>query len=160
MALITDIKGILINLLNQDDGWANLFTHQGWTISAQALSNMSDSDLSNALLNTTLTIDRTLAGFEDFSASSAHLITPGKPYDSLLYHAFASANVVEAPNGNELRVYPDLKAIDTIENYVFASKNTTIDELVSEAKEVMGFPAHTPLELAVAVFGGLCICCC
>lgn len=54
------------------------------------------------------------AGFDDFAGN--HLIKPGYPAFSLLYHALASPRVRSA----QFTAYPSLEQIDLLENYIYA----------------------------------------
>lgn len=83
---------------------------------------------------------RAAPGFEDFSSDEAKGIEPGLPAASLLYHAFASPSV--HPAGLRSIDYLSEERIDTIENYIFAKAERSLDDLLLAA-------AGQPLALAV-----------
>jgi hypothetical protein len=56
-------------------------------------------------------------------------IEPGNPSRSLLYHAFASPNVINKIDNSELKHFPTIAEIDTIENYVYGINPPSIKEL-------------------------------
>lgn len=120
------------------NGWDLLLAKHGLRIdqsTPDALAEELQRELSR--------IDRTLPGFEDFSADGKRGIEPGSPARSLLYHAIASPNVVFGADGNRLTLFPDLNEIEVVENYVFGRAAPRINELVD---------FHAPSELAVVVF--------
>ena len=78
------------------------------------------------------------------------MITAGQPSHSLLYHALASPNVFEQPDGTELTAFPSLQQIDVIENAVFGTQPPTLEQLRAKADTLLG--QTTPAELAVAVY--------
>jgi len=80
-----------------------------------------------------LTRRKLFAGFEDFVSTDVAGIKPGAPAHSLLYHALASPNVLNGVDGSQLGVFPTLAEIETVENYVFAVKQATLDELLADA---------------------------
>jgi hypothetical protein len=82
-----------------------------------------------AELAKTLTVDRGVAGFADFAAAGQRGIEPASPARSLLYHAFASPDVVDA----SLKEYPTLAEIDALENYVYGVKPPAFSELKTAA---------------------------
>ena len=73
-------------------------------------------------LQKTLAVDRTLLGFEDFADDGVRAIEPGSPSRSLLYHALASPNVLNAEDGTPLDVFADPAELDALENYIFGVK--------------------------------------
>lgn len=54
------------------------------------------------------------AGFDDFAGT--HMIKPGFPAFSLLYHALASPRV----RPSDVKAYPGLDQLDTLENYIYS----------------------------------------
>lgn len=133
MALIDDVKRICNRLAPQ--GWGDLLAQHGLNITA---ANLAD-ELSKKLTN----IVRSARGFEDFALEGERGIEPGHPARSLLYHALASPNVLTGINGSDLKEFPTLAELDTIENYVFGVRPPTIDELRVRAQN---------LPLAIVVF--------
>lgn len=123
MALIDDVTNICNRL--KDQGWAELLLTHGLDITA--------SDSRKELHKELTQIDRSLPGFEDFSLEGKRGIEPGYPGRSLLYHVFASPNVIVGPNGNSLSAFPTLAEIEVIENYVYGSSAPSILELMQKA---------------------------
>lgn len=148
--LLEDIKVALVTLFEADPGWETLFQHCGWNITASTLSSLNDAALEAQLLDTELTIDHEVTGFEDYFSGGSRLITPGQPYASLLYHALVSPNVTTQPDGTELQSYPELTTIESVENYVFAARKNSIDQLIDEARESLGLDESA--EVAIALF--------
>ena len=77
------------------------------------------ADLASELSKPLGSIDRTYPGFGDFAAAGMRAVEPGKPENSLLYHALASPTVVALRDGTELGGFPTLGEIEAIENYVY-----------------------------------------
>ncbi|WP_430967355.1 hypothetical protein [Spongiimicrobium sp. 2-473A-2-J] len=121
MALIDDVKNILNELAPH--GWKELFEEHGLDIISETLQQ--------DLIKKPLAVNRNLDGFKDFSKDGKFAITPGIPSQSLLYHALASPAVLTAPNGNKLSKFPTIKQIETIENYVYASTNRNLKDVIS-----------------------------
>lgn len=84
-----------------------------------------------AELAKTVTVDRSVPGFADFAATGQRGIEPGSPARSLLYHAFASPDVVDAG----LTDYPTLAEIDALENAIYGAARTTLAALQAAAGE-------------------------
>lgn len=100
-------------------------------------------NLESELIKPLTKIDRTCPGFGDFASHGTKAIEPGHPDQSLLYHALAAPSVVAKRDGTKLAGFPTLEEIETIENYIYASRKTTIADLrEGVAKE----------DLAVVVF--------
>jgi hypothetical protein len=74
-------------------------------------------------------IDRSYPGFGDFALAGHRGIEPGRPDESLLYHAFAAPTVVSDPAGHMLGGFPTIAEIDIIENYIYAARAATLDAL-------------------------------
>jgi hypothetical protein len=123
MALINEVKKVCDRLAPQ--GWRDLLLQHGLDITA---ANLAD-ELSRGLPN----VKRGVKGFEDFSLEGRRGITPGQPAKSLLYHAFASANVVMRADGTRLSVFPTLAEIESVENYVFAADAPSLQQLKNRA---------------------------
>ncbi|HEX7154843.1 MAG TPA: hypothetical protein VF618_25395 [Thermoanaerobaculia bacterium] len=104
-------------------GWDRLMRRHGL--------NLKAADL-RAELAKPLTVNRNLAGFEDFAAEGVRGIEPGQPARSLLYHAFASPNVL-TDSGVRLKDFPTLAEIEAVENYVFGVEPPSIQELTALA---------------------------
>lgn len=133
MALIDDVKRICQRLAPH--GWRDLLLQHGLDITADNLKRELLKELSH--------IDREIEGFEDFAFEGKRGIQPGNPARSLLFHAFASPNVVKGVNGEELTAFPTLGEIDIVENYVYGVKLPSIKEIQVRANRA---------PLAIAVF--------
>jgi hypothetical protein len=75
-------------------------------------------------------------GFDD--AAGVRLIEPGNIALSLLYHALASPRV----KPGEVRVYPTIKQLDTLENYIYALKKWEDYGIKSNGDHVMAVFAY------------------
>ena len=121
MALIDDVINVLKDLA--DHGWEDLFKAHGLNIKSRSLKK----DLTSKPLN----INRKINGFKDFAEEGFLAITPGIPSQSLLYHALASPSVLTDSKGKKLSKFPTFKQIEIIENFVYASTNRTISDLIN-----------------------------
>jgi hypothetical protein len=109
-------------------GWKALLKQHGLDLSAKDLV----AELSRPLPK----IDRTLSGFEDFSAAGRRGIEPGSPSRSLLFHAFASPRVMDFQSGGRsrrLKGFPTIAEIEAIENYVYGADPPSIEDLRARA---------------------------
>lgn len=88
-------------------------------------------------------IDRSVAGFSEFAPEGRRAVEPGRPAASLLYHAFASADVQFDGFGSELAAFPTLAEIEAVEDYVYGAAPPSLGELRERAQ---GHP------LAIVVF--------
>ena len=64
----------------------------------------------------------------------------------------ASPNVVAHVDQRMLTSYPTMAEIESVENYVYASKNATLDQLAQEAQDLLGSSAGSSITLAACVF--------
>ena len=103
---------------------------------------MKAADLAGELDKKLTRIARGAKGFEDFALEGERGIEPGHPARSLLYHALASPNVLTGVGGSDLKAFPTLKELDTIENYVYGVRPPSIPELRALA-------ANAPLAIVV-----------
>jgi hypothetical protein len=133
MPLIDQVKAACSRLASH--GWRDLLLAHGLDITA--------ADLAAELNRTLPDIKRSVKGFEDFALEGSKGITPGQPAQSLLYHAFASANVVFRADGTRLSVFPTLAEIEAVENYVYATAALSLQQLKNRAGTA---------QLAVVVF--------
>jgi hypothetical protein len=139
MPLISDVKAVCDRLGTA--GWRDLLlavTTDQLDIS-QATSAALEVELGKQLPG----IDRRQPGFEDFSRDGTRGVTPTVPAQSLLYHAFASPNVLNDAAGIKLRSFPTLRELEVVENYVFGAQTLSLDDLLHKAGQD---------ELAVVVF--------
>ncbi|BCX68039.1 hypothetical protein [Pseudomonas izuensis] len=123
MAVIDDVEAVCTRLAS-DSGWHALFLHHGLDIKARPLA---------AELSKTLSVDRTLKGFEDFSLTGQRGIEAGKPARSLLFHALASPNVLKGPDGKAFSLFPTAAEIETVLNYVYGSRLPSMTDLQQQA---------------------------
>jgi hypothetical protein len=91
------------------------------------------ADLGRELAKPLGRIDRQVAGLADFAPGGTRGIEPANPAASLLYHLFASSDVVEDGSGKPLRAFPSLGEIEAVENYVYGVKPPSIAELRARA---------------------------
>lgn len=124
MALIDEVKTICARLA--PFGWAELLKEHGLDISAANLKKELARELPQ--------IKRRMRGFEDFALEGIRGIEPGHPARSLLYHAFASPNVLTRIDGSDIKKFPTLAELDVIENYVFGAVPPSLEELRERAK--------------------------
>lgn len=111
-------------------GWRDLLLLHGLDITSGTLRE----ELANPLR-----INRTLPGFEDFSDSAMRGIEPGRPADSLLFHAFASPNVSTNIRGEALTEFPTAAEIEQVLNYVYGAVPPSLETFGDQ-------------QLAIAVF--------
>lgn len=102
------------------------------------------TDLEHELLKPLVKIDRTCPGFGDFALHGSRAIEPGQPDQSLLYHSLAAPTVVATRGGAELRGFPTLAEIETVENFIYAARKATLADIKTHAGTA---------DLAVVVFG-------
>ncbi|MDX6688623.1 MAG: hypothetical protein QOG15_80 [Solirubrobacteraceae bacterium] len=133
MALIDDVTAACKRLAPA--GWGGLLAAHGLDIGAP--------DLRSELLRALPDIDRTVPGFEDFADEGTRGIEPARPAQSLLYHAFASPNVLTQISGQPLEAFPTLEEIDAVENLAFGIETPSLAEVSAP------FPGAL---MAVAVF--------
>ncbi|MGC4094883.1 MAG: hypothetical protein QM756_44590 [Polyangiaceae bacterium] len=122
MALIDEVKKLCSRL--GPAGWERLFARHGLDI--------RNPDLAAELARPLASINRSLAGFEDFAAEATRGVEPGVPARSLLYHAFASLNVQSSPE-LPLTEFPSPRELEVLENYVFAAWRPSLSELTGIA---------------------------
>jgi hypothetical protein len=133
MTLLHPVKALCAKLA-RNPRWKALFARHGL--------NLAAADLAKALQKP-LAVDRSLVGFDDFADDGRRAIEPGSPSRSLLYHALASPNVVTAPDGIPLDLFPTPADLDAVENYIFGVNTPSLDDLRAR------FPKQT---LTVVVF--------
>lgn len=132
MSLINDVQAICNRLA--PEGWGDLLAQHGL--------DMKAADLAAELGKKLTRIARNAKGFEDFALEGERGIEPGHPARSLLYHALASPNVLTGVDGSDLKAFPTLKELDTVENYVYGVRPPSIPELRARA-------ANAPLATVV-----------
>jgi hypothetical protein len=111
-----------------DAGWAELFEQHGLDIRA--------ADLGGELARTLDHIDRRAPGFEDFAVEGRRGVEPGKPAQSLLFHAFASPQVTSWRSSSGERTltnFPTPGEIELVENYVYGVVPPSIGDLRARA---------------------------
>src|SRR5688572_3227767 len=102
-------------------GWAKMLMRHGLDINA--------TDLAAELTRELSTIDRSLDGFQDFAAEGVRGIEAGKPSLSLLFHAFASPQLITGVDGRPLTAFPTPLEIEAVENFVYGVKPPSIQDL-------------------------------
>ena len=118
-------------------GWQELMLAHG--------INLLADDLATELLKPLESIRRDLPGFEDFALEGNRGIAPGKPAYSLLFHAFASPQVLTYPSEAgqvDLKAFPFPSEIEAVENYVYGVEPPSLQDL-------HGSVGHAPLSLVV-----------
>ena len=129
MALIDELQKICQRLAPL--GWRDLLmkvTHNSLDI-----QQTSPAKLKAALTKPIANVDRTLPGFEDFDGNGRQGITPGRPSQSLLYHALASPCVTRDGTGAPLLEFATPTEIETVENAVFGLEPPKLASLVQAA---------------------------
>ena len=109
-------------------GWHALLNHHGLDIEAR--------DLASELAKPLSRIDRSFPGFEDFAREGMRGIEPGKPAHSLLFHAFASPQVLTFPfdaGQVPLKDFPTLAEIEAVEDYVYGAHPPSLEGLRAAA---------------------------
>jgi hypothetical protein len=125
-------------------GWEELMAAHGARLpNASADGAAWAASLSTDLLK----IDRKLVGFRDFAPQGRRLIEPGRPGESLLYHALASPAVTQTPRGQPLGAFAMPAELEAVENYVFAVRQATLDSIQAQARELAG--PNATVDLAV-----------
>ncbi len=127
MALIDDVKDICDRLAPL--GWRDLLLKI--TDGAVDIKQASARALSGSLLADIAKIDRTLPGFQDFSAKGKKAITASNPAESLLYHALASPLVVRDHLGKRLEGFPDPAELEKLENYIFSLSADSLKNFIA-----------------------------
>jgi hypothetical protein len=132
MPLLNDVKEILNRLGSL--GWRDLLFQHGLDIAAP--------DLEAELTRSLPAIQRNLSGFASFTMSGIRGVEPGAPARSLLYHAFASADVHPTLDGNpspDPNVYPTLTELDTLENYIYSLARRTLSAFTNPVIVVVAY---------------------
>ena len=105
MPLIDEVQSLCERLAPL--GWHDLLLLHGLDIQARPLAEE---------LSKVLAVDRSVKGFEDFSLQGTRAIETGNPARSLLYHALASPNVLQAANGDALTDFATAAELETLLN--------------------------------------------
>jgi hypothetical protein len=105
-------------------GWKELFALHGLNIEAKNLKE----ELSRELV-----VDRSQPGFEDFASEGVRAIEPFHPAHSLLFHAFASPQVIlfhdKKGQKSKLKQFPTFEEICIIENLVYGILPPSLPEI-------------------------------
>lgn len=139
MALIDEVKAACDRLAPL--GWRDLLLAA--TGGALDVAQATPAALKGVLGRPLAAIDRRLPGFDDFHPDGTRGIVPGRPAESLLYHAFASPRVARGKGGALLGGFPTLTEIEAVENLVFGIDPPTLASVVA---------ASGAERLAVAVY--------
>ena len=135
MALLQEFRELLQRLAA--GGWQPLFERLGLDPGSASLKADLLRDVDD------IAGIRTLAGFEELCGRARRLIEPGKPAESVLFHAIASPAVRVAPDGADLTAFPTAADLDLAENIVFGLQPPSLPDIVAR------FPGQN---LAVGVF--------
>ncbi len=150
MALIHQVKTACARLA--PGGWDEVFARFGLDIKAGNLGQ----ELARALPKLAGTTRPSVPGFEDFSRRGVRGVEPGVPDRSLLYHGFASPNVIRTPDGTLLTRFPTPAELEALEHYIYGLEppGTTTASLRQCIRRRTGLsPAvASTLKFAVAVF--------
>lgn len=126
MSLIDDVKAVCDRLGSR--GWRDLLL--AVTGNRLDIRQATAQALGVALGQPLPAIDRQRVGFNDFHRLATRGVTPGRPEQSLLYHALASPNVHPAGSvtpSADPHDYPTLDELDTLENYVYSLAAGAVD---------------------------------
>jgi len=99
--------------------------------------DVGSANLDSALFGQAV-INRSHPGFDDLSTAVTHIVEPGSPGLSALYHAFASPRVAP-PDGNG-GWWPGAEQLDLLENWITCLKPLQPDAI--PAKAVVGVFAY------------------
>ncbi|BAY49512.1 hypothetical protein SAMD00079811_71410 [Scytonema sp. HK-05] len=124
MPLIEDVKRVCDRLAPL--GWRDLLLAHGLDITATNLKQELTKELPN--------INRNISGFEDFAGEGKRGIEAGNPARSLLFHAFASPNVVLNAQSTNSQAYPTLAELEIIENFVYGVQPPSWEDLQVRAQ--------------------------
>ena len=107
----------------KSEGWGSVFEPHGWNLNPDGARRA-------------LPVDRTQAGFEDFSPKGRQAVTPGDPARSLLYHGLMSPGVTpDLPDS----AWPDLEQIDRLENYIYGLAPLSVEKARQLIPVVMAY---------------------
>ncbi|WP_017318539.1 hypothetical protein [Mastigocladopsis repens] len=124
MSLIEEVKRVCDRLAPL--GWRDLLLAHGLDITATNLKQELTKELPN--------INRNIPGFEDFAGEGTRGIEAGNPARSLLFHAFASVNVVLNAQSTNSQAYPTLAELEIIENFVYGVQPPSWEDLQVRAQ--------------------------
>ena len=151
MALINEVKRICDRLA--DAGWKDLMLKHGINIKQASAAKLASA------LAAEVNVDQSVEGFGDFISETARGIEPGNVAASLLYHAFASPAVHRIPGAQtplgplteSITDFPSLEELDTLENYIFAAADLSLNDVRAAAATLLGISTKS-VDLAVAVY--------
>ena len=135
MSTLDDIRDTLERLKTK--GWRELLAAFDFDVDA--------TDLRGELLKPLQIghLQRAIPGFEELSLQCKRAIEPGKPAESLLFHALSSPAVQVSADGSELGGFPSVRDLETVENLVYAIAPANLEDLIADLGD-----SH----LAIAVF--------
>ena len=116
-----ELENRVIEILNghSENGWKELFELHGFNINSNDLKSEFKKDLQ---------IDRAINGFEDFHSEANKAFEPGNPSKSLVYHAFASPNVI-SNSDIAITSFCSMKELDILENYIYSLKKVSLESI-------------------------------
>jgi len=126
MGRLEDVKGSLDRLAGR--GWRSLLKQ---VTDGELDIGVPLAKLKDQLLRPLGTIRRNTAGFQEFATQGLQAVAPGAPARSLLYHAFASADVRPLRNGKPSANpddYPTLEDLDALENFIYGCAGKALKE--------------------------------
>jgi hypothetical protein len=140
MALIDQVKLLCDRLAPL--GWRAFL--KAATDNTLDIQKATAAALRRELTKNLASIDRNIAGLEDFSQAGTQAVTTGQPSLSLLYHALACPLVTRDHDGNLFAGFATPAELDALENFIFSLAPVSLPQFIS---------AHGgPSKVAVVVF--------
>ena len=110
------VRKICKELVAKEPGWK--------TVIEEVSKGQIDITSNNFNFFQEFDVDRSVSGFGGFFSNRSALVVPGYPEKCVLFHAFASPEVIHYKQDGqvrELKFYPTTEDIETLENYVYSS---------------------------------------
>ena len=128
MALIDQVKLLCDRLAPL--GWRDFL--KSATNNALDIQKATSAALRQELIKNLASINRNIAGLEDFSLAGTRAVTAGQPSLSLLYHALASPLVMRDHNGILLVGFATPAELDTLENFIFSLAPVSLPHFITQ----------------------------
>lgn len=122
--MLTDLRNSLVRLSN--GGWGSLFSNLNLDPASATLKD----DLLAPVPLSSLELSQ-IDGFGDIAPDARRLIEPGRPAQSILFHAYASPNVFRDSTGTNFTAFPTPADLDLIENVVFGLVPQSLDTVLA-----------------------------
>ena len=126
-------------LIDQVQLLCNRLAPLGWRAFLKAATNntldiqkATPASLRQELTKNLASINRNIAGLEDFSLAGTRAVTAGQPSLSFLYHALACPLVVRDHNGSLFGGFATPAELETLENFVFSLAPASLPQFISE----------------------------